>query len=175
MISKHHFSEDFRKIMVTKLLQPKGPSVLELANKQGISKTTLYNWLKKHSSVGDNNNMSVKTVNNTTYNYKTAAGKLKAIIDTNNLTEEEIGVYCRKNGIYAADLPKWKQQCLNNFEPTITKDEYKEYRQKYLNLEKDYNKLKSELNRNNKALAEASALLVLQKKANLIWGDHQDD
>jgi ribosomal protein L4 len=35
--------------------------------------------------------------------------------------------------------------------------------------------LKKELNRKEKALAEASALLILKKKADLIWGDGEGD
>jgi hypothetical protein len=42
-------------------------------------------------------------------------------------------------------------------------------------LEKDYKKLQFDLNRKEKALAEVSALLILQKKANLIWGEIKDD
>jgi len=38
----------------------------------------------------------------------------------------------------------------------------------------DSKKLKSELNRKDKALAETAALLVLRKKANAIWGDPEE-
>ena len=45
-----------------------------------------------------------------------------------------------------------------------------------LKLLKAENKvLKKELHRKEKALAETAALLVLKKKANLIWGDHEED
>jgi len=36
-------------------------------------------------------------------------------------------------------------------------------------------KLEREILRKDKALAEASALLILQKKVNLIWGDNDED
>ena len=36
-------------------------------------------------------------------------------------------------------------------------------------------KLESELKRKDKALAEAAALLVLSKKVQALWGDHDDD
>ncbi len=170
---KHTFSEDFKKVMVTKLLQLNGPSVLELSNKQGVSKSALYNWLKTYSSIEKKDkSMPVTNINNIP-NYQNASFKLKAIIETNNLTEEEIGIYCRKNGIYSSKLLEWKQQCLNSFEQPMSKKEYKEYRQKCSSLEKNNKKLQSELNRKDKALAEASALLILQKKASLIWGGNQ--
>ena len=35
--------------------------------------------------------------------------------------------------------------------------------------------LEKQLRRKDKALAEAAALLVLQKKAQAIWGDEDDD
>lgn len=178
MIKQKNFPEDFKRSMVTKLLQLNGPSVLELSNKYKISKSVLYKWLKQHNSNINNkkeqNIVPVVTIpKKLEYNYNTAEGKLKAIIETASLTEEEVGIYCREKGIYSTELNQWKQQCLNNFEPIpVTKNEY---RTKYLHLEKDYKKLKSELNRKEKALAEVSALLVLQKKANLIWGEPKDD
>lgn len=166
MIQQKTFPEHFKQSMVTKLLQPNGPSVLELSNKYKISKSVLYKWLKQYMVSGT----MIKKLDD---NYNTAKGKLKAVIETASLTEEQIGIYCRENGIYSTDLNAWKQQCLNGFEPVpVTKNEY---RNKYLHLEKDYKKLKSELNRKEKALAEVSALLVLQKKANLIWGEQKEE
>ena len=40
---------------------------------------------------------------------------------------------------------------------------------------KERRKLEKELQRKEKALAEAAALLVLSKKANAIWGDPEDE
>ena len=126
MIPKNNFSEDFKKTMVTKLLQPRGPSVLELSNKQGISKTALYQWLKKYSAIDKKDKtMSVTTIKKSISNYHTAENKFKAILETDNLTEEELGIYCREHGIYSTTLDEWKQQCLSSFEP-ITKNEYLE-------------------------------------------------
>ena len=41
-------------------------------------------------------------------------------------------------------------------------------------LRAEVKSLKKELHRKDKALAETSALLVLKKKAHLIWGDDED-
>ena len=40
--------------------------------------------------------------------------------------------------------------------------------------EKERRKLEKEVQRKDKALAEAAALLVLSKKANAIWGEPED-
>ena len=42
-------------------------------------------------------------------------------------------------------------------------------------LREENKRLKKELRRKDKALAETSALLVLKKKAHLIWGELEDD
>lgn len=102
---------------------------------------------------------------------KTAEAKLQAVIDTLRMTEEERGAYCRKHGLYTHNLEEWKKQILAGLEPLQSKEDKLEYRQ----LKGEYKKLQSELTRKEKALAEASALLILKKKANLIWGDNEDD
>ena len=42
-------------------------------------------------------------------------------------------------------------------------------------LTTEINELKKDLNRKDKALAEVSALLIMKKKANFLWGDNEDD
>lgn len=91
MVNKYNCSEDLKKAMVTKLFQPGGPSVLELCKKQGLFKTTIYNWIKKYGVLGDNSIMAANTtINKSSSDYKSASSKLKAIIDTENLAEEEM-------------------------------------------------------------------------------------
>src|ERR1700722_13947435 len=102
---------------------------------------------------------------------KTTETKLQAVIDTLQMTEEERGAYCRKHGLYTHHLDEWKKQILSGLEIGSSKEQKFEQRQQ----SDEIKKLKSELNRKDKALAEASALLILKKKANLIWGDSEDD
>jgi hypothetical protein len=45
----------------------------------------------------------------------------------------------------------------------------------FRNLKKEHKLLQAELRRKDKALAEVTALLVLKKKAEAIWGDDEDD
>jgi hypothetical protein len=53
---------------------------------------------------------------------------------------------------------------------SVTKNSRAEVQQ----LKAELKKVQKDLNRKDKALAETSALLVLKKKANLIWGDGED-
>jgi transposase-like protein len=88
------------------------------------------------------------------------------------MTEEERGAYCRKHGFHTHHLDEWKKQILEGLGATDTGKEKKSEYQKTL---VEMKKLKSDLHRKDKALAEVSALLILKKKADLLWGDKEDD
>jgi transposase-like protein len=97
---------------------------------------------------------------------------LQHLLATEKLDEIGVGVYCREQGIHSFQLKKWKDEFMNHHavkkQPDKLSHELKTLRQENRRLKKD-------LKRKNKALAETSALLVLKKKANLIWGDPEED
>lgn len=95
-------------------------------------------------------------------NDKTAEEKLRAVFDTLQMSEEERGAYCRDHGLYTHHLEEWKKQIIAGLQPLDSKENKAEYRQ----ITAENKELKRELNRKEKALAEASALLILKKKAN---------
>jgi transposase-like protein len=99
-----------------------------------------------------------------------AEDKFKAVIETESMTEDQISEYCRRKGLYTAHLQEWKQSCLESMKVSVTKNSRAEVQQ----LKAELKKVQKDLNRKDKALAETSALLVLKKKANLIWGDGED-
>lgn len=87
----------------------------------------------------------------------TADAKLKAIIDTAGLAETELGLYLRREGLYSTQIAEWRAEILAHFAatPTPKKDARDE----------TIRQLEREILRKDKALAEASALLILQKKS----------
>jgi len=97
---------------------------------------------------------------------------LQHILATAGLDEEAIGAYCREQGIYNSQLKQWRNNLMNHNGNAIQspkeKDELKLLKQEVKRLKKD-------LRRKDKALAETSALLVLKKKADLIWGEPAED
>ena len=86
------------------------------------------------------------------------------------MSEEKVGSYCRENGIYPHHIEQWKAGFLS--ENQAPEAESKK-QQKELNLA--IKALKKELDRKEKALAEAAALLVLSKKCKAIWGELAED
>ena len=95
--------------------------------------------------------------------------KLAVVIETAAFNEQELSEYCRKKGLYAEQIAHWKEVAMSGYDAPerLTKAERRELQQ----LKKKNRKTEKELRRKEKALAEAAALLILEKKAQAIWGD----
>jgi transposase-like protein len=141
-------------------------SVVELAKEFNIPFGTIYTWVTTIKK------QNVKQVNAPQRpNDKSASAKLQAVIDTMDKTEQERGAYCREHGIYTNHLDAWKKQMLEGLGSTVNT---KEHKAEYQQAVKEVKQLKRDLNRKDKALAEVSALLILKKKADLLWGIEED-
>ena len=151
--------------ILAKALAPNAPSVVELAKEFNIPYATLYTWMSSML-----NNKPLKQVNKSQRPQdKSAQDKLQAVLETMDKTEEEKSAYCRQHGIYISHLEEWKQQMLAGLGNT-NKDKSDNSQ-----TTKEIQQLKKDLYRKDKALAEVSALLILKKKADLIWGESEDD
>ena len=162
------YAPERKEALLIKLLPPHNLSVAELARQEGISEQTLYNWRKEAKAGG----AAVPGVKKLTDNWS-AEAKLAVVIETAALSEIELSEYCRGKGLYPQQVNAWKAACLtgqqsakvqSQTDRTQTKADKKRIRQ-----------LERELNRKEKALAEAAALLVLRKKLNAYWGDDSEN
>jgi hypothetical protein len=96
----------------------------------------------------------------------TAEAKLKAIVETAGLAEHEFGLYLRREGLYATQITEWRAEILAHFAARATPK--KDARDETIR------QLEREILRKDKALAEAAALLILQKKVDGIWGNRHE-
>ena len=101
------------------------------------------------------------------------ANKLAVVIETAALNEEELAEYCRRKGLYAEQINRWRDAAISGNESLRAMSAQE--RQDLQKERKKTRKLEKELRRKDRALAETAALLVLQKKARAIWGDGEDD
>lgn len=159
------YSAAIKANVLAKAFAPNPPRIVELSQEFNIPVGTLYTWIfnmrnKQKSSIPKRTND------------KSAEDKLQAVIDTASMSEQERGAYCREYGIYTHHLDEWRKQCLQGFMAnTISRKDAKAERK----LQNEHNKLKRELHNKDKALAEVSALLILKKKAELLWGTTDED
>jgi len=168
------YTDAIKASVLSKRLAPHAPSVIELAKEFNIPSATIYSWM--HDMKKKNNN---KERIQQRPKDQSPASKLQAVLDTVGKTEQEQSAYCRTQGIYYNQIEAWKQQILESLgsvarttDKSATSKENKAATQK---IQDEMKQLKSDLNRKDKALAELTALLVLKKKADLLWGDSEDD
>jgi transposase-like protein len=159
------YSIEFKKAAVEKLLTRGYRTVDQIAKEIGISSPTIYQWKNDFANMGNMKKSSKpqdRSVND----------KLKALTEYNALSEENRGEYLRKNGLYEENINEWLKYAEEAF------SSYKKTRKERVSKSSDQKKIKDlekELRRKDKALAEVSALLILKKKANLIWGTEEDE
>ncbi|MBC7661236.1 MAG: transposase [Chitinophagaceae bacterium] len=148
-----NYSREFKEAIVSKIVNRGNQTVAQVCEAEGIGKAKAANWLKSVNMPG----MSKKKKK------WSPKEKLKAISETMSASEAEMGAYLRKEGLHSHQLQEWQEQALTSLGSQVkTPDERDERDELIANLER-------EILRKDKALAEASALLILQKKVQLIW------
>jgi transposase-like protein len=95
----------------------------------------------------------------------TAAEQLSALQETHGLSGEALQAWCRERGLFAHHLTSWKAAfCAEVKAPATAVREVR-------TLQDEITKLKRDVVRKDRALAEAAALLILQKKFRALWED----
>lgn len=159
------YSEEFKSSIIARLLSPNNVRIPDLAKETGIPKDTLYTWRIKHRGArsGDPGQSGQ-------LGQYSAEEKLAVVIETASLNEVEFGEYCRRKGLYPEQITGWKSVIMQG----LTKEPRKAEREQLLSQSKTIKQLERELHRKEKALAEAAALLVLQKKFQALLEGHED-
>ena len=159
------YSEAFKSKMVRKMASPGGPSANALAQDMGVHQSTLSRWLRQAARVED---MKKRGQSSRSWS---AAQKLEAVLEAASLSEDDLGPFLRRKGLYRRDLEQWRGEMLKGLErpqprrrPSSKTPEGRRIRE-----------LEKELRRKDAALAETAALLVLKKKVQAIWGAEDDD
>jgi len=166
------YTKAFRALMVRKMADPSGPGPQAIAKEIGVARSTLYRWASETDTVDIVGQPEPPTFSKAMKRMSdmkrpqdwSPEEKLAAVLEAASLSEEDIGPFLRSRGLHEAHLQQWHEQMLVGLEPAPTT---RVVRKRIQDLEK-------ELNRKEKALAEAAALLVLKKKAQDIWGDADD-
>ena len=157
------YSKEFKNAIVTKILNRGDRSMAEICESEGVALGTGSRWASIHSRTSE-----MKTPKSS--KKWSAEEKLKILIETGALSEEDLGHYIRKQGLYSHQLTEWKSEIISLMKgpgkPKLTKSDR--------DSQKVIKTLEREIHRKDKALAEASALLILQKKVNLIWGNKDE-
>jgi len=155
--------------MVSKLVGPHPMSAQQLSKESGLAQATLSRWLKEASRVkrmtkpDDDEPAPPRQMQD----WKPEE-KLAIVLEAAGLSEGEVGVLLRSKGIPSALLEEWRQQALTGLRGT-------QQIGATVAGSKRIKELERELRRKDKALAEAAALLILQKKVRETLGAEDDN
>ncbi len=159
-----NYSDSFKETMVQKMTGTNAKSATALAEEVEIPQSTLSRWLREYGRFGSTEDGMNKKKRPQNW---TAEEKLRAVIAYEGKNEEERGLYLRSQGLYSVDIKRWREEILEALSKKPKKGKNPRDRR--------IRELEGELRRKEKALAETAALLVLKKKARVIWGDSEDE
>jgi len=171
------YSEKFRARMVEKLAGPNALSGVQLAAETGVPQPTLSRWLREattlRAKMAKQQDVEEQIVEAAEGPQRTVEEKFSLVLEAASVPEAELGEWLRRKGIHAAQLDEWRADAMAGLSGKASKRD--EERKEKAADARHIRQLERELARKDKALAEAAALLVLQKKVQAIWGDADDD
>ena len=170
-----NYPETFKQKMVLRMSGPAGISANELSEEVGVAQTSLSKWLREAAGVDAvakrmNGKSSKAKVGKRPQDW-TAEEKHEAVLEAVSLSEQELGAYLRRKGLHEVQLEQWRRRVMEAATEAL---QSKRSRKKASAEAKHVRNLERELRRKEKALAETAALLVLKKKAAMIWGDEEN-
>lgn len=150
-----------------KLLPPENRTVREVAEEEGISEVTLYNWRKRAREQG----VAVPGSGKQSDGWSGDA-KFAVVVETAGLNEAQLSEYCRSKGLYPEQVKDWREACVAGVSHAGERRQAEQAQGR--RDKKRIKELERELRRKDKALAETAALLALRKKLNALWGEDEE-
>ena len=161
-------SEEFRKSAVQKFHNRGSRPVEEVTRGLGVSPWSLDQWAKRYAISPE---MKYKLERRP--QDWSAAEKLQAVIEFEGMVVDKRGEFLRREGLHSDHIEAWKKSMQMGLEPAVKLT--KEERMERADDRRKIQALEGDLRRKDKALAEVTALLVLKKKADLIWGTGESE
>lgn len=154
-LSKKQYSDEFREQALAKVYNRGKRTIQEIADESNLSIHTLKNWMKSSTPT----DTPSPNLGKRPQDWRSEE-RLLALHESHGLTGEALNAWCRERGVFAHQLIQWKSDFCAITRTASGRDDSQTLR----SLKAQNQRLERELNRKDKALAEAAALLILQKK-----------
>jgi transposase len=157
-----------REAMVHRMNQPGSPSIRVLSEESGVPIATLYAWLYSDRRSRQHVSSEPKEPLAMTKRIKprSPSVKLELLGQSHHLQGADLEAFCHRNGVTVGELLGWRDLALSGIE-MADRDGLGTTRKEH---DTEMAELKADLRRKNDALAEAAALIVLQKKISGLLG-----
>ena len=158
------YSAGFIEQALVKVYARGDRTIRSVAEELHINPHTVKNWMKNIAK--ENRTVSANRGKERRPQDWRAEEQLLALQESHGLTGEDLNAWCRERGLFTHHLSRWKTAfCHPQKASTAGLPDHRELR----GLKDENEQLKRELLRKEKALAEAAALLILQKKFRALW------
>lgn len=155
---KESYTDAFKEQALSKVYQRGNRTIATIAKELNMNVGTLKNWMK---NISQNDRAQLGGREKRPQDWSLNE-RLSALLNTHALSGETLQAWCREHGVFSHQLAQWRTEFC---QPATSGDS------QLMRTLKDENKrLERELTRKEKALAEAAALLVLQKKFQALLG-----
>ena len=151
--------------VLKKVLPPDARSIVEVSRETGINDQTIRNWVKKSES-----GILPDSLQESSPRFMTPKEKYQLVLQAAGIDNEQLGLFLRERGLHSEHLTIWDQELRELIDKKNDKKD-----QELKALKKRNQELEKELQRKEKALAEAAALLLLKKKLATLMTDQKDD
>lgn len=101
--------------------------------------------------------------------------RFQDVLDTQNLDEQKLGQFLKAKGLHGTQIREWREEALATAIDSGRKRGRPRKDPELVAAEAQITALKRDLRRKEKALAEATAIMILQKKVRALWGVNEDD
>jgi len=165
----HRYSSSFKAQALSKALQRGTRTLVSVATELNLSVGTLIGWLKAARRVSAEPPHAVARLSDVPAHQWNASRRLLALHESHALSGSELHAWCRGHGLFEHQLKQWRDAFYATTADHSTSQ--REANTALRELQGQHEQLQRELRRKEKALAEAAALLVLQKKFQALCQD----
>ena len=160
-MDKTSHSPAFKEQALSKARQRGNRTLGSIADELNMSLGTLKGWLKTPRQT--------PAVDNLPAHQWSAPQRLLALHERHALSGPALHAWCREKGLFEHQLQQWNQDfCASTPDNAIPQ---RQANTALRELQVKHEQLQREMRRKDRALAEAAALLVLQKKFQALWQD----
>ena len=165
-MNRNQHSDEFREQALSKVRQRGTRSVRDIAEELNMSAGTLRKWWARSNHTVLEATPAAELPSALAAESWSAAQRLLALQQTHALSGAALHAWCREKGLFEHQLIAWRDAFC-----AIAAPDSRDTKLALRELQTRNEGLQRELRRKEKALAEAAALLVLQKKFQALWED----
>ena len=165
-MTKIFHSIEFQEQALIKVRERGTRSVQDVANDLNMNVGTLRKWTSKSNRKVVSGEPGARLPDDLPAQSWVTAQRFQALLETHAMPAIQLHAWCREKGLFEHQLKAWREAFCS-----VPASDTRESKLALRELQVKHEVLQRDLRRKEKALAEAAALLVLQKKFQALLGD----